>query len=206
MSSGDRENKDSSQTKSAFEPRFRALTVDGRRRGVRLEQVYWSAIQEILSHENMTFSDLVVQLEADHPEAPNLTSLLRVHAMNWSMENLHVLRERTSIDEITKLVDACPTPAFVLSSNKRLRTYNNGFINFVRSHFAGLDSGSISVGLRLQIDVSTEDLINKLRTSGDRFMPVGFVIGLENRRVRGRISAVLAPAWDADYIIGYVTA
>jgi predicted DNA-binding ribbon-helix-helix protein len=189
-----------------FEPLFRALTVGRRRRGVRLEREFWDILEFMMQERNQSFAQLVEPLEEAFPDSRNLTSLLRVACASWLKSELNSLRQRTSVQEITKVVDACPAPAFILSSTRRLHFYNTAFLRFVRSQFSALEPTVINKGLRLQIDIATGDLIEKLRKSEERFITLGFVIGLESRRVRGQMNAVLAPTGEDNMIIGYVIA
>jgi hypothetical protein len=50
------------------EPFFRAVSADGKRKGLRLERDYWSLLDMIAREENVSIGDIVSAIELRRPE------------------------------------------------------------------------------------------------------------------------------------------
>jgi predicted DNA-binding ribbon-helix-helix protein len=186
------------------EPIFRALNVNGRRKGFRLEKSYWIALEKLSAEAGLTLGQYIGQIAGQHPGAKNLSSVLRVVVADNLAENLQRLRKRASTEAILQSINACPSPVFVLSGARQLRGYNPAFLRYVRANFVFDDDHPVTSSLRLQIDIGTADLVQRLKETSEGFLTIGFVIGMDNRRVRGRINVILAPSWNEELIVGYV--
>lgn len=186
------------------EPFFRAVSADGKRRGLRLERDYWSLLDMIAREQNVSVGDIVSAIEAGGKDAGNLTSAVRVFVARWLEERLRSLRERMSPSAVNGLVNACPSPAFALSAARQLRFHNAAFLRYIRMTMPSEEVDQVERRLRLQIDMNMDDLLRELRETDRAFVALGFAIGINERRVRGRLNAVLAPSWTEDMIIGYV--
>lgn len=182
---------------------FRAVAVDGKRHGIRLERAFWSTLDLLSREAGRTIPDIIRELEAAHPDAANLTALLRVKSVNWLSGELGRLREATSPARIRGLVLANPSPTFSLSESRKIHAVNPPFLAYLRSHFAMRGAEAGADAFRLQLDINPTELIARLQQT-ETYVQVGFVIGFEERRVRGRINALLAPCWSEHLIIGHV--
>lgn len=186
------------------EPFFRAVNINGSRKGFRLEKIYWAALESLSAEAGLSLGEFIGRIEDRYPKAKNLSSVLRVFVTNSFAVHLADMRQRASAETILKGLNACPSPVFVLSGARQLRGYNAAFLRYVRSNFVFDDDHPVTSSLKLQIDISTADLIKRLKESTEGFLTIGFVIGMDNRRVRGRINAMLAPSWKEELIVGYV--
>ena len=68
----------------------------------------------------------------------------------------------------------------------------------------GIMGGAMARNLRLSLDVQIAELIESIRAKDNMPVGMGFVIGVENQRFRGRVNSVLAPVVDQAVIICYV--
>ncbi|MCV0395629.1 MAG: ribbon-helix-helix domain-containing protein [Rhizobiaceae bacterium] len=186
------------------ETRFRAVRIGDARRGIRLEQIYWNALKEIAAAEGIAIGDLIRATEESFPDARNITSLLRVMCLGWIQTRLSSVKQLASLSMIDSLVQASPAPAFALTEDKRIVVYNQTFLNFVQSRFSMVTAGSMAKHLRLSLDVQLGDLIQSLSANRNKPVGVGFVLGLDEQRFRGRINVVLAPATEQAIVISYV--
>ncbi len=194
----------SPQGDAIAEPFFRALNVNGKRKGFRLERSYWIALEKLSAEAGLTLGRYIGQIADRHPDSKNLSSILRVIVVNSLAESLEGLRKKASTESILQAINACPSPAFVLSGTRQLRGYNAAFLRYVRANFVFDEDHPVTSSLRLQIDISTADLVQRLKETSEGFLTIGFVIGMDNRRVRGRINVILAPSWNEELIVGYV--
>lgn len=191
-------------SESELEPLFRALTVNGKRMGIRLEEKYWSILQKLSEEAGTSISNLVLEAVNRYPDHKNTTSLIRTIALKSLEAEVRKLRASTTDEQINCLVNACPSPTFVLLESKRLHGFNAAFLHFVKREFAHSDLGRLETRLRLQLDKTTGDLISELHLSENVFVQTGFVLGMDSRRVRGQVNVVKAPNWVETSIICYV--
>jgi predicted DNA-binding ribbon-helix-helix protein len=194
---------DSART-GASETVFKALTVDGNRRALRLEKSFWSALELVAREHQLSVNEVIAYVAEAGLNEKNLSSALRhmcIHAMtqkvsedqSWFSENY-----------VQHLINACPSPVFALTATRQLRFTNQAFLKYVRTNFVGADLEGQDASLKLQIDLPMDQLIDRLRQSKNQPVSVGFAIGLNERRVRGSINALLAPDWKHQIVLGFV--
>lgn len=188
----------------ASAPVFKALTVPDGRRAMRLERSFWNALEFIAKEYRLSVGEAVSTIEQAHLNETNLTSAVRhtcIHALAEEVEDARAWFSEASVQH---LLNACPSPVFALSSSKKLRYTNQAFLKYVRTNFVGADTKAPDAALRLQIDTPMEELIARLLETRNQPISVGFAIGMNERRIRGSINALLAPEWEHQTILGYV--
>ena len=178
---------------------FRAVSVDGDRRGMRLERIFWLLLERAAKEQNIALSDI-----ARSGNSANLSSHMRAYAAVWADSRLSEAREIASFHQAVRTILACPSPAFIISADRRLRASNQAFQRYIRKFIPAEDAEMASKNLRLQIDMLTTDLIAQLKTETESVVNVGFTFGINERRVRGRLNAVLATCWNEDLVAAYV--
>lgn len=184
--------------------RFRAVKVGDHRRGIRLEQIYWDVLAEMTQRERLPLAHYIEDAARRFPDAVNITSVLRVLVTGWLRERNRELGELTSLGKVDALVQACPSPAFALQEDKRIVAYNPAFLNYVQARFLHFSQVLMAKGLRLSLDVQISELAEALRRAGNKPLRAGFVLGIEDQRLRGQLSTTLAPASDKVTILGYI--
>ncbi|MCR4268619.1 ribbon-helix-helix domain-containing protein [Nitratireductor sp. ZSWI3] len=188
----------------AFVPRFRVIRVGDDRRGIRLEEIYWTILKDMASSGGVSVGDVIEGCEARLQPGGNLSSALRVEAARHLQQELGAARLRTGVQAVHNQVMASPSPSFALSDDKRLIAHNPTFMAYVRSRLSRLPQTSTVQGVRLSLDVPFADLVEKLKIPGGGVATVGFVVGVDEQLIRGRLNAVLAPLVDKDAIIGFI--
>jgi len=188
----------------ATAPVFRAITVNGRRRGLRLEKQFWLVLEDISRKEGLKIRDIIMKVEKDEGDVKNLASLLRVYALDWLQSNYLKLTSETSRQRVQAQVNTCPSPTFALSGKSGLKFYNSAFLHYIRSNIAMSESDAVQARLQLKIDMNSADLIEQLRNDNTESVALGFVIGLNNRQIRGKLKAALAFSDGEPLIIGYI--
>lgn len=190
------------QTAKAW--KFRAITIDGSRKALKLETVFWNALEEQAGHAGVTVSDIIQSALSKADADPNATSAVRQHVVGLLMAADRERRRMLSVEAVGHILNACPSPAFALSSERRLRLTNNPFLRFVRLSLPSEMPEKAATGLRLQIDLQMEELFATLEKNNGQPVSVGFALGLNERRVRGRMNAVLAPCIEEKMILGFI--
>jgi predicted DNA-binding ribbon-helix-helix protein len=188
-----------------FAPVFRAVTVNRERRGVRLEKIYWNTLKEISAAKRQTLGDIVGKSEADFPAGANITSVLRVHCMRWLRSRLEAAHDLTKVGVADSLIQVSPVPAFALAEDKRILYSNQPFLQFIQSKFPKAIGEASGQGPRLSLDVQIQELVRTLKENRNKPVSTGFVLGVNEQRVRGRLNVVLAPTSTQTVILGYVS-
>ena len=183
---------------------FRAVTADGKRRGIRLERIFWNLASAAADASGNTLGQFIAGIAQDSSPAGNLASALRVKSALWLRQRLARFEQMTSDDALFALLQATPGPAFMLTGDKRIIRYNVAFLNYVQAGFVGIDQAEVIRGLRLSLDAQLEGLVAALRNDPHTPVSTGFALGVVGRRVRGQLRAVLAPTPDRTIVMAFV--
>ena len=65
-----------------------SVVLDGHKTSVSLENEFWSSLKDIAKRRNMTMAKLIMEIDSSRDGA-NLSSALRLHALNHYMELCH---------------------------------------------------------------------------------------------------------------------
>jgi predicted DNA-binding ribbon-helix-helix protein len=184
---------------------FRAVTSNGKRRGIKLERVFWDALRSISKEKGLTIGGFVDQVAAT-TGAKNLTSAIRVACMNAYVERNDALYALGAPETVEAVLTATPTPAFTLASNRRIVAFNTGFQALVRRQFVGVGNDSGKMDLRLSLDVAVDELLARLTQNRNSPVSTGFILSMGERRHRGQVNVIRVPSRAADLLMAFVSA
>lgn len=186
------------------ELQFRAVTARGKRRGIRLERIFWDALSEAARAEGQSLSEVVAKAHEGMSRGGNLASALRVIGADWLRRRHRLFERATAPENVFALLKACPSPAFALSEDKRIVHYNVPFLHFVQTSFIGVEQSEVMRGLRLSLDNQLESILAQLQADPTTPVSTGFALGVVGRRVRGQLKATLSPTPDQVMVIAFV--
>ncbi|RWB68695.1 ribbon-helix-helix domain-containing protein [Mesorhizobium sp.] len=186
-----------------FGPEFRVVARGGVRRGIRLERAFWVSLKQMAESRKCTIGMLVEEIAENHPEG-NLTSAIRVACMRGLIEESMELRKLASIRTINAILVACPSPAFALSSSKKILAFNTPFQQLVKRQLPSAPGEEGRQDLKLALDLNVTDIFARLDANGETPVTTGFVIGAGERRYRGQLSAVRAPVAEPELLMAFV--
>ncbi|RJT35104.1 hypothetical protein D3227_22635 [Mesorhizobium waimense] len=187
-----------------FGPEFRVVARGGIRRGIRLERAFWVSLKQMAEARKCTIGMLVDEIAESHADQGNLTSAIRVACMRGMAEENLMLRKLASIRTINAILVACPSPAFALSSSKKILTFNAPFQQLVKRQLPTAPNDDARHDLKLALDLNVADIFARLETNGETPVATGFVIGAGERRYRGQLSAVRAPVAEPELLMAFV--
>lgn len=187
------------------EPEFRVVVRDGNRRGIRLERFFWATLKRVAQSRKSTLGQVVEEISHVAPETGNLTSAIRVACARWQADEITELKKLASWRRVSALLLACPSPAFALTSAKKILAFNPSFQVLVRRQLPMTHGDDGQRDLKLAIDLNVADVFARLGAEDDRPVVTGFVIGAADRRYRGQLNIVRAPASDAEVLLAFVT-
>jgi len=176
-----------------LKPHFRAINSGGKRRGFRLERVFWTALDEVTKADGITVGEYVAKLQGGNTGESGLSSQLRASIMRRLMIKYNGLRIKIGGFNSKTIIAACPIPAFVISVDKKILFQNSAFLMYLQTGFTGLESIEELGNIKLTLEAPLIDIIEQLKIDSSRPKYTGFTIGYGERRLRGRLSMALAP-------------
>ena len=107
-----------------FALRFRAIAVAGKRRGFRLESIFWSALEVIASRNRRTLPGEIAETLRDAQDHQNASALLRARVAADLIDLWSLAEARSAAPAWGKVLMAMPTPAFALSRSEAVAAIN----------------------------------------------------------------------------------
>jgi predicted DNA-binding ribbon-helix-helix protein len=169
-----------------------------------LERLYWSLLKQLAEKRRSTIGLLIDEIAALQAETANLTSAIRVACLRWLADENADLRKLASLQTVNGILAACPSPAFALSSTKKILAFNAAFQNLVKRQLPIAAGEDARQDLKLALDVNVAEIFSRLDANGNSPVMTGFVIGARERRYRGQLNAVKAPVIEPDLLLAYV--
>jgi predicted DNA-binding ribbon-helix-helix protein len=186
------------------EPKFRAIIGrGGSRRGIRLESVYWEGLSWLLSGSRRSMGDVVEQAVEQTGESGNLASTLRVLAFRWMWRRLAAAEASYSIETLATLLQASPSPAIVLTREKKIQLFNEPFVTMLRQRLQLGNVAQLSSGFRFVLDTQVDEAIDNLAATR-KMMTTGFTASCAGKQLTGQINLALAPVHNKQMLVGYV--
>jgi len=184
-------------------PEFRVILAAGRRRGIRLERLYWRLLGEIAERRGLKRSRLVASvLEASDPATENTASILRCFAVDNIDAERSALVGRTSSNYVIGLLQQAPVPAFAINRQKKLHQVNPEFIQLLRA-LSGNPAERIHADVvQLTLETPIEELFQQL--SDAKSAHTNYTIQLDTRHRRGRTKLVAVPPSPSQILVGYI--
>ncbi|RWC29678.1 MAG: hypothetical protein EOS27_14620 [Mesorhizobium sp.] len=184
---------------------FRVVARGGIRRGIRLERAFWLSLKQMAERRKCTIGMLIDEIaESQAQTGNNLTSAIRVACMRGLADENLTLRRLASINTISAILLACPSPAFALASSKKILTFNAPFQQLVKRQLPIAPNDDARHDLKLALDLNVADIFARLDANGEAPVATGFVIGAGERRYRGQLNAVRAPVLEPELLMAFV--
>jgi predicted DNA-binding ribbon-helix-helix protein len=184
--------------------RFRVLKRGEWRRAFRLEDEFWTVLEEAAAAEGLKIADYVRGLlERTGEDAANASSLLRVTAVAYMTGQRDRLLRSTTMAEVVHPAIAAPVPCFVVSEKRALVSFNAEFSNYVMARTQAVDRDEVGKA-RLTLDVPVDKLIEILSQPPGRVALCGFTIRTPSATATGRARVTLAQPSRRDLVVGYV--
>jgi predicted DNA-binding ribbon-helix-helix protein len=185
--------------------RFRILQRGKWRRAIKLEGIFWTALESIAARQGMKLTDYV-QAFLDTRPGSNQTAELRTHAARWLHERLTATEERLNGFGPGGMLQAVPLPGFIIGRGLGLIAFNADFLHLIR-RVAACGQGEEVPSARLNLDAPLASIIERLREAAPRPLECGFTLAINRRASRGRVRVCIAPGPDGrDDIMGFVLA
>ena len=126
-------------------PKPRIVQYRNRRYSIRLEPVFWQALESLAERQELRLGRFIAELAARY-DGNNFASHLRVLGMVESERALAQASLHPTDDSILDLVLACASPGLVLSRFRTILSHNKSFLDWLGSperSLAGADLTSV---------------------------------------------------------------
>lgn len=182
-------------------PEFRTLSIGGARTGVRLERIFWQALDALSTEAGQKRSRFVSQIvEAANALDINATGAIRSTTVDLLLRELERLRPLAQSATMVSLLQAGPAPAFALDQRKRLVQSNPEFLRYLRS-IAG-SPGAAADAAQLSIDRPLDSLFQEIAVGQTVECSISIRSGNRERRTTARI--LMVPPAPAKVLVGYL--
>jgi predicted DNA-binding ribbon-helix-helix protein len=184
-------------------PEFRVIIAGNRRRGIRLERMYWRLLGEIAERRGVKRSRLVASvLEEADSSSDNAASVLRCFAIDAIDAERSVLVGRTGSNYVIGLLQQAPIPAFAINRQKKLHQVNQEFIQLLRAISGNANQRVHADVVQLTLETPIEELF--LQLSDAKSAHTNYNIQLDAKHRRGRTKLVAVPPSPAQVLVGYI--
>lgn len=113
---------------------FRIFKRDGERRAFRLERAFWQVLERAAKEQGKRIGDLVFEVIQAHPDAQNLSSELRCHALAWLDERARIEDSKFAAAAALAVFNAAPSAGIILDEERRIVAYNRAMLAFLQQH------------------------------------------------------------------------
>ena len=186
-----------------IEPQFRVVTTGTRRRGVRLERVFWKLLDDIAERRGLKRSRLIGDvLEEAGENSESVASILRCFAASTIDLERSALVGRLNSSHTIALMQQAPVPAFSINRQKKLQQVNAEFMQLLRPVGEVTGVRPTADFVHLALDTPIDELF--AAASAAPSTQCNYTLQVDDRRRRGRAKIVLVPTEKPDTLVGYV--
>ncbi len=184
-------------------PQFRVVTTGSRRRGVRLERVFWKLLDDIAERRGIRRSALITEVLGGQTDgSESVASTLRCYAATTVEVERGALQARNNPAQTIALMQQAPMPAFAINRQKKLQQVNAEFMQLLRPAVPAPGGRNTADFVHLTLDTPIDDLF--LAASAAPATQCNYTLQVDDRRRRGRAKIVLVPSERPDTLVGYV--
>jgi len=184
-------------------PQFRVVTTGSRRRGVRLERIYWKLLEEIAARRGRKRGQLISDvLAASETGTESVASTLRCYVASTIDLERSALVRRIDPRNTIALMQQAPVPAFSISRQKKLQQVNEEFMQLLRPAGDVNTKRATAEYVHLGLDTPIDELF--AAASAAPSTQCNYTLQVDDRRRRGRAKIVLVPSEKPEILVGYV--
>ena len=138
-------------------PKPRIVQYQNRRYSIRLEPVFWQALESLAEREDMRLGRFIAEL-AERYTGNNFASHLRVISMVESERALARASLLPTQDNILDVVRACASPGLVLSRYRTILAHNDSFVEWLGTPAESLAGADLTTVIQVRTRRPLNDL------------------------------------------------
>ncbi|WP_085900615.1 ribbon-helix-helix domain-containing protein [Kiloniella majae] len=145
-------------------PKARIVQYNKKRYSIRLEPVFWRALEMVASDHDLKVGKFIGKLETIY-QGPNFSSFLRVFCMISAERHLAAAEADTNKDTLLSIINASPSPAALIAQDMTIISSNNAFYNWIGEDKYALEGSSINKLFQLRTRGLLQDNLKELLTA-----------------------------------------
>ena len=112
---------------AATETSMKVLQYEGIRLALRLEHIFWLQLDDLAQQAGTGLNKYVHQVLRNAGEGANRASVLRCHCLKAVRDDKIAVSLSAGHNNLTLLLTACPSPAFILKDERTIVAHNPAF-------------------------------------------------------------------------------
>ena len=120
--------------------KHRIVQFANRRYSIKLEQDFWTFLEETAKRQGQRLNHLVAALASDHPSTLGFAAALRLFCLNEARTRLGTAEKEvekaalaTGTTDLTSIVGACPAACVVLDQDRVIQLLNDNFARWLNA-------------------------------------------------------------------------
>lgn len=155
---------------SGLATRQRIFQRDKKRYAVRLEEGFWTQLEDCAREEGRKLSDFLFDAMGRGGKGENRTAALRLFCLRWLRERLVQARHSAGNLDIQTVLSACPSPCVIMTKEKAIIAYNTAFAqNIVTRLAAGEGTSGGSEPMTFKLETPLEEIHKSLLNGKTRY-------------------------------------
>lgn len=142
-------------------PKARIVQYNKKRYSIRLEPVFWRALEAVASEHELKVGKFIGKLETIY-EGPNFSSFLRVFCMVSAERQLASAEVDTHKDTLVSIINASPSPAALIAQDMTIVSSNNAFYSWLGEDKHALEGTTINKLFQLRTKGLLKDSLSEL--------------------------------------------
>jgi len=172
--------------------RFRIFKRRGWKRSLRLEEIFWHSLEYLATRRGQKLTDYLRSQLEKRPDLENQSSFLRSVAACGIMAELEETQKQLARFGSRGILQAVPSPGFIVAEGLGLAGYNTEFLTLVRK-LAAPGNNERNPQARLNFDLPVSGIKSALEERAPQPVDCGFSMTVGSRRCRGRVRVCLIP-------------
>lgn len=116
--------------------RQRIFQRDKKRFAIRLEEGFWTQLEDCAREEGRRLSDFLFEAIGNPGKGENRTAQLRLFCLQWLRQRLAHARHSAGNLDIQSVLSACPSPCVIMTKEKAIVAYNTAFARNIVSRLS----------------------------------------------------------------------
>lgn len=184
------------------EPEFHTVMVNKKRRGIRLERIFWENLTVLAKDHGLKRSELINKIILENSGQPdNLASLLRCYVAYVSASTRSTAAAR--LHEAVRQSQQAPVPSFSIDSQKKLQHVNQDFVRLLRVISGSMNRNVSGDVVKLVLDTPLEQLFDRLLGTSDA-VECGYSVQVDDRKRRGVSKVTVVSAMHEYALVGFI--
>ncbi|WP_027833301.1 ribbon-helix-helix domain-containing protein [Maritalea myrionectae] len=185
-----------------LEHEFHAISNGETRKGIRLEKVFWRAIDMLAAEKGLKPNEFVRQLVVESQRINgNTASVVRTVVAGMLRNELDTLRAVGN--ETIKRIQKVPVPSFAIDRQKRLKQVNHEFLHVVRVLSGQMTMKVDANHIQLVLDKPIEELFAMLEAD-ESSVDCGYLLRIGQQQRRGQARVICLPVFPEPCLIGFI--